>query len=187
MSKKTGGASRAWGVRVWLELIGVAITVVGCFGYAAWLHGIVNGLTPDGIRIATQAAIEEIETRTETLGGFPPGTILPYLGNLSDVPTGWVLCGQEGTRSFSERFLFGTTDLDLLGSETGADDHGHSIDIITTGEVVGRIQLPNDEHPEYGDNHGGTNWFHAHSVQGKTSTEGHIPPAVRTFFLCKTN
>lgn len=39
---------------------------------------------------------------------LPIGTILPYVGNLADIPSGWHLCdGSNGTPNLSGRFLEG--------------------------------------------------------------------------------
>lgn len=41
---------------------------------------------------------------------LPVGTILPYTGKLSDIPSGWHLCdGSNGTPNLSGRFLEGVT------------------------------------------------------------------------------
>ena len=41
---------------------------------------------------------------------LPIGTILPYVGELSDIPSGWHLCdGSNGTPNLSGRFLEGVT------------------------------------------------------------------------------
>lgn len=40
---------------------------------------------------------------------LPIGTILPYVGNLANIPSGWHLCdGTNGTPDLSDRFLEGT-------------------------------------------------------------------------------
>ena len=42
--------------------------------------------------------------------GLPIGTILPYVGNLANIPSGWHLCdGSNGTPNLSGRFLEGVT------------------------------------------------------------------------------
>lgn len=41
---------------------------------------------------------------------LPIGTILPYVGNLANIPSGWHLCdGSNGTPNLSGRFLEGVT------------------------------------------------------------------------------
>lgn len=41
---------------------------------------------------------------------LPIGTILPYAGDLSKIPSGWHLCdGTNGTPNLSDRFLEGVT------------------------------------------------------------------------------
>ena len=51
---------------------------------------------------------------------LPVGTILPYTGNLSDIPVGWHLCdGTNGTPDLSGRFLEGTTNAPKTFKEAG--------------------------------------------------------------------
>ena len=39
---------------------------------------------------------------------FPKGTILPYVGSISEIPYGWHLCdGTDGTPNLRDRFLMG--------------------------------------------------------------------------------
>ena len=185
---------RTWIISVVSQLIVIVIltAIGGVAGFAGgyvtdFVNGYVDRVVAERLDDSSAEVGRLIEARAEALGELPVGTILPYVGNLSNVPAGWVLCGQEGTVNLSGRFLYGTTDSDLVGTETGDDQHGHSIDIRTTGEVDGRLQDATDGHVEYADNGGGRNWFHAHAVQGTANTADHIPPAVRTFFLCKTN
>lgn len=60
---------------------------------------------------------------------LPVGTILPYVGNLSDIPHGWALCdGTNGTPNLTGRFLQGW----------GWDDFYHR----TVGEYI-QEGLPN--------------------------------------------
>ena len=41
---------------------------------------------------------------------LPVGTILPYVGDIADIPEGWALCdGSNGTPDLRNRFLEGTT------------------------------------------------------------------------------
>lgn len=41
---------------------------------------------------------------------LPIGTILPYVGDLANIPSGWHLCdGSNGTPNLSSRFLEGVT------------------------------------------------------------------------------
>ena len=55
---------------------------------------------------------------------LPIGTILPYAGNLSDIPHGWVLCdGTNGTPDLRDRFLTGAGLLYTLGSIGGENYH----------------------------------------------------------------
>ena len=51
---------------------------------------------------------------------MPGGTILPYVGDLSDIPHGWALCdGTNGTPDLRNRFLEGTTTKANMFVEAG--------------------------------------------------------------------
>lgn len=51
---------------------------------------------------------------------LPIGTILPYVGNLADIPKGWYLCdGSNGTPDLRNRFLEGTTTKANIFVEAG--------------------------------------------------------------------
>ena len=48
------------------------------------------------------------------------GTILPYVGELADIPKGWALCdGSNGTPNLTGRFLEGTTTKANMFVEAG--------------------------------------------------------------------
>lgn len=66
---------------------------------------------------------------------LPIGTILPYVGDLANIPSGWHLCdGSNGTPDLSDRFLEGTTNTpkafkdaglpNITGSTSGTDVQG---------------------------------------------------------------
>ena len=51
---------------------------------------------------------------------MPVGTILPYIGSLTDIPKGWHLCdGTDGTPDLTNRFLEGTIDAPGIFKEPG--------------------------------------------------------------------
>lgn len=51
---------------------------------------------------------------------LPMGTILPYVGELADIPKGWALCdGSNGTPNLTGRFLEGTTTKANMFVEAG--------------------------------------------------------------------
>jgi len=51
---------------------------------------------------------------------MPIGTILPYVGDLADIPKGWYLCdGSNGTPDLRNRFLEGTTTKANIFVEAG--------------------------------------------------------------------
>ena len=55
---------------------------------------------------------------------LPVGTILPYTGKLSDIPSGWYLCdGSNGTPDLRDRFLTGVGSSYSLGDTGGENFH----------------------------------------------------------------
>lgn len=55
---------------------------------------------------------------------LPIGTILPYVGSLANVPSGWHLCdGTNGTPDLRDRFLTGAGSLYGLGDTGGENYH----------------------------------------------------------------
>ena len=68
--------------------------------------------------------------------GVPPGTIIPWYGNLNNIPDGFALCnGQNGTPDLRDRFLVGAGNSYVLGNTGGAN--------IVTLTVV---QMPSHAH-----------------------------------------
>ena len=62
---------------------------------------------------------------------LPIGTILPYTGNLGDIPAGWHLCdGTNGTPDLCDRFLTGVGNSYSLGDTGGENYHQ-----LTTSEM----------------------------------------------------
>lgn len=57
------------------------------------------------------------------LGGVPVGTILPWYGKLSEIPSGYSLCnGTNGTPDLRDRFLVGAGTLYSLGEKGGENE-----------------------------------------------------------------
>ena len=55
---------------------------------------------------------------------FPIGTIIPYAGDLSKIPSGWHVCdGTNGTPDLSDRFLTGAGATYKLGDTGGENYH----------------------------------------------------------------
>ena len=73
------------------------------------------------ISAAKDLALKELYQALE----LSDGVILPYVGDTEDIPDGWVICGQNGTVSLTERFLMGTNDSDRVGKFTGSNGHVH--------------------------------------------------------------
>lgn len=65
---------------------------------------------------------------------LPIGTILPYVGDLANIPSGWHLCdGSNGTPNLSGRFLEGVTS----GSKQWHDAGLPNIQGSFSGHVIG--------------------------------------------------
>lgn len=58
------------------------------------------------------------------VASVPQGTILPWYGKLSDIPSGFALCnGKNGTPNLLDRFLVGAGSSYSLGATGGEDKH----------------------------------------------------------------
>ena len=56
--------------------------------------------------------------------GVPVGTIVPYAGSLSEIPSGWHLCdGTNGTPNLQDRFLVGAGASYNLYDAGGENEH----------------------------------------------------------------
>ena len=61
--------------------------------------------------------------------GVPQGTIIPWYGNLNNIPDGFALCnGQNGTPDLRDRFLVGAGSSYTLGSIGGEAFHVLTVD-----------------------------------------------------------
>lgn len=55
------------------------------------------------------------------------GLIALWLGDVEDIPAGWVLCdGENGTPDLTDHFVKITTNGDLVNSEAGSNTHTHA-------------------------------------------------------------
>ena len=142
---------------------------------------------------ALQGQMSDLETVTRTLdrrlmkvveeyAPMPSHTIVAWTDTSGQIPPGWVLCGQDNTVNLDGRFLMGTSNWSEIGEPAGTETHQHSVAITSGWEHAGKY-MPSP--PEVADNNAGGNWNHKHQVQGSTHESGHIPPAVKVFFLCK--
>lgn len=75
---------------------------------------------------------------------LPIGTILPYIGELNQIPKGWALCdGTNGTPNLINRFLEGTTSNPKQFKEAGLPQHQHIIYASDNGKQKnGKILAP---------------------------------------------
>ena len=125
---------------------------------------------------------------------LPPGTILATHVPQTNLPEGWVLCGEDDTPSLNGRFVIGTTYWGRLGEQTGSTEHDHALSVGTTGEKRGEFRRGATGTPEdYCDNirdgmgvGGVRNWYHEHDVSGSVAAGSHLPPATRVAFVCRT-
>ena len=69
---------------------------------------------------------------------LPIGTILPYAGNLANIPDGWTLCdGNNGTPNLKDRFIVGAGGSYNLGVNGGENFH-----ILTINEMARHNHQP---------------------------------------------
>lgn len=65
--------------------------------------------------------------------GAPQGLIVMWLGNPTNVPTGWALCdGMNGTPNLTHRFVRGAGGAFNEGVTGGATSHIHAVDVPAT-------------------------------------------------------
>ena len=115
---------------------------------------------------------------------FPKGTILPFVGDIGNVPQGWKLCnGQNGTVNLVDRLPMGTENIGQIGQATeGSMTHSHG---FRNGQETG----------------GGSGGFqadpgasgvdlsvagHKHGLsQAVTDPSSSLPPVTRVYFIQK--
>ncbi|WP_407397277.1 hypothetical protein [Anaerovibrio sp.] len=67
---------------------------------------------------------------------MPVGTILPYVGDLANIPDGWHLCdGTDGTPDLTARFLEGTIATPGIYKEPGLPDATGQLHVSDTGHA----------------------------------------------------
>ena len=95
------------------------ISITGSGSGSAWFDGTENiTITLSGVNASTLGGrsltyildqISNIQTVVNNMDdGLPVGTILPYAGDINNIPVGWHLCdGKDGTPDLRDRFLMG--------------------------------------------------------------------------------
>ena len=77
---------------------------------------------------------------------LPIGTILPYVGYLANIPSGWHLCdGTNGTPDLSDRFLEGTTTTPKTFKEAGLPNITGSVGRHSTVRACGAFHIGVDQ------------------------------------------
>lgn len=95
----------------------------------------LNAATPstvDNVSLVTAETVEPAYTKLlamQSVAGAPTnvGIIALWLGNISDIPTGWILCdGSNGTVDMRDRHLKITNTTGHIGNTGGANSHTHA-------------------------------------------------------------
>jgi len=81
---------------------------------------------------------------------LPIGVILPYVGLVADIPTGWALCdGQNGTVDMRNKFVMGG-DHAAIGNTGGANEVTPSGSVSVSASVnnhtLSQSQMPSHNH-----------------------------------------
>lgn len=90
--------------------------------------------------------VTKLSTKPDS--GVPKGSIIPWYGQIKDIPGGFALCdGKNGTPDLRNRFLVGAGNIYGLGNTGGADsvklsgtqigNHYHGVGDITMGNNSG--------------------------------------------------
>ena len=185
-----------------VAIVGVVASIVVALVAAAWYAGGLRervtilegrGIPQDAIESAREAvrrAGEEAAAGLQDVLG--PSAILPVYSHPTNLPEGWVYCGEAETPDFDGRFLVGTRDGGEVGQMIGAVSHTHAVSITSTGETNGEFRFQS-ESKDYADNipdgggvSGQRNWYHDHLVQGDVAGADNLPPAVNVMFLCRS-
>ena len=117
---------------------------------------------------------------------LPVGTILPYVGKLSDIPSGWHLCdGSVGTPNLSGQFLEGTTSVPKTFKEAGLPNiTGWFGNMEENSALFGGAISPHRTSSGAGsDNYGGINGYFdaskSNPIYGRSNT---VQPASYTVY-----
>lgn len=108
--------------------------------------------------------------------GLPIGTILPYMGKLSDIPRGWVVMdGSNGTINMTNTYLKGASG--VAGSEGGSNEKSIPISALPQhrhqlGALAGTGISAAHTHDLGAIATVSTHAGHSHSVSGTASSSG---------------
>lgn len=77
---------------------------------------------------------------------LPIGVILPYVGLVADIPTGWALCdGQNGTVDMRNKFVMGGEHAQI-GNQGGANEVTPSGSVSVANHTLSTSQMPSHRH-----------------------------------------
>jgi len=69
--------------------------------------------------------------------GIPIGGIIPYWGDLNDLPANWVVCdGTNGTPNLQDRFVAGAGSSMVANTAGGSTSHTHTVTVDSGGAHV---------------------------------------------------
>ena len=79
--------------------------------------------------VLPRCSLKVAKTSVDLRPGVPPGSILPWRGNLADMPEGFALCdGSNGTPDLRDRFIVGA------GNEYNLNDTGGEKEVLLEAE-----------------------------------------------------
>lgn len=123
---------------------------------------------------------------TMTAAVLPRGTILPLFALVEgSMPTGFVLCGTNGTPDLRNRYLFGAESASQAAQPYGEEKHHHpaigSTGLAREGKTDGfAVQDDRKRSPQ------ATGFDHYHPISNlQISDSPHFPPSVKVLFMCK--
>jgi hypothetical protein len=127
---------------------------------------------------------DPIADTAKVLASYPKGTILPFAGPSTSIPSGWHVCdGTNGTVNLVDRLPYGASSDGQLGVATeGSATHTHTFSGTTSPPSgVDNPHIVQDGNRAL--NVKGTD--HTHTYGGTTSTSSSLPPVTRVYFIQK--
>lgn len=91
----------------------------------------------EGIETTPRASLRFNRYSVSSGSSVPAGSIIPWYGNLANIPDGFALCdGKNGTPDLRDRFLVGAGNAYKLGDIGGENKHQLTIDEMPKHEHV---------------------------------------------------